>query len=127
MKNVVKCYRCGTKNKLTLKTVAQEVNCSHCQGIMSLDKKSKFWFNVYKYLFVLLVSFILVIAVNLITSSLIILLCAALLIAVLVVTAADKVGLWCLYLTFGATYIHVETEKEIKKREKEEKKDNKKK
>lgn len=127
MKNEVKCYRCGTSYKLAFKTVDQEVKCPHCQGIMTLDKKSKTWFNVYKYLFILLVSLVLVTVVNLFTSSMIILLLTAFLIAFLVVMAADKVGLWMLYLTVGASYMHIETDKEKRNREKEEKKENNKK
>lgn len=127
MKNTVKCYRCGTENKLTLKTVNEEVNCPHCQGIMTLDKKSKTWFNIYKYLFILIVSLVLVTVVNLFTTNILVLLLTAFLIAFLVVAAADKVGLWMLYLTVGANYTHIETEKEKRNREKEEKKESNKK
>lgn len=127
MKNTVKCYRCGTENKLTLKTVAEEVKCPHCQGTMSLDKSSKFWFNFFKYFFILLVSLVLVTIINIFTTNILILLLTAFLIAFIVVAAADKVGIWMLYLTKGATYIHIETEKEKRNREKEEKKENKKK
>lgn len=118
MKNEVKCYRCGTQINLTSKTLGEEITCPHCQGKMTLDKKSNRWYKVYRYGFSILLSLILVMLLFLFTTNLIILVMACILISFFISSVSDKVGLWLAFKTVGLSYEHVQTEKELRKQNK---------
>ena len=118
MKNDVKCYRCGTPIVLNNKTIGEVVTCPHCQGKMSLDKKTNRWYKVYRYVFILLVSLLLIFGLFQVTTNFIILILACILISFFISSVADGVALWLTYKTVGLSYAHVETEKELKKHSK---------
>ncbi len=118
MKNEVKCFRCGTPIELTSKTIGEEIACPHCQGKMTLDKKSNRWYKVYRYGFSILLSLVLVMLLFLVTTNLIILVLACILISFFISSTSDKIGLWLAFKTVGLSYEHVKTEKELRKENK---------
>lgn len=121
MKNELKCYRCGTKIDIDRKKLSDTVTCPHCNGKMTLDKKTNRWVKVFRVLFIILGSFILLLTISRVTSSTTVLILATVGLALLVSLVADTASLWLAYITVGLRYEHIETDKEARDKKKNKK------
>ena len=121
MKNELKCYRCGTKINIDSKKLSDTVTCPHCQGKMSLDKKTSRWCKIYRTIFIIIFSFVFIIlAFRYIESSAFLILTVVML-ALLISMIADTASLWLTYVTVGLNYEHVEEAKDKDKNKKNKK------
>lgn len=119
MKNIAKCPRCGKEEKVTFKTVRQEVECSHCHKKMTIAKKNVIELTVFKYLFVLLIALLLVTILQIMkVQSIITYLLCVLVLSFLLASISDKVCLKIVYLLFGVEYIEKKEEKHERKNRK---------
>ncbi len=121
MKNELKCYRCGTKINIDCKKLSDTVTCPHCQGKMSLDKKTSKWCKFYRILFTLIFSFVFVLTAFRYIESSAFLILTVVMLALLISMVSDIVSLWLTYVTVGLNYEHVEEVKDKNKNKKNKK------
>lgn len=118
MKKEIKCYRCGNAIEINPKNLSQQVTCHHCQGKMDLDKKTKREFTIIRYIFIILMSLLLVTLIFLVTRSTVMIVALTILLAFGLSSLSDTVALWLTYMLFGLSYEHIEVDKKQKKNNK---------
>ena len=116
MKNELKCYRCGTKIDIDRKKLSDTVTCPHCQGKMSLDKKTNKWCRIYRILVTLVFSFVFVITAFRYIKSSTFLILTVVTLALLISMISDSLSLWLTYVTVGLNYEHIEEAKDKDKK-----------
>ena len=83
---------------------------------MDLNKKTKTKYTVLRYIFIVLVSFVVVTMIFAVTKSTAMIVALTILLAFGLSTVSEKVGLWLTYKLFGLSYEHVEADKKNKKK-----------
>lgn len=121
----IKCYRCGKEYDLNYKDISEQIKCSHCNGIMSLDLNSQRKVRYIRYALVLVVALLMSFLVYQLNLNNLVIFGILTLVLLFTINYVDKFCLYLASLIFKLNYVEFhpeDIEKANKKRQLEKEK-----
>ena len=125
MNKEISCYRCGKKQTLTYKTLAESIHCDHCHSSMRLSDKSNRRYKAVRYAFVFIVCLVLAFGISMFEKRNYVVLMLVFVATMALATFSDHLCLGLTWLMFGLEYEEDHPEERAKLRKQQEKQEEK--